>query len=84
MMNRFRTIVCVLIGCGLVALSGCERLRKQSMRNNAELPASSIDPVAGDPSFQRPSELDGFFKGGRAGTFSSEARDIEKSLGVGR
>ncbi|GIW86236.1 MAG: hypothetical protein KatS3mg108_0560 [Isosphaeraceae bacterium] len=72
---------------GLVAplLSGCESWRRPGVRGVPLTAGERVlaDPVANDPSFAKPAELEDFFRGGRLqGTLSSEARDVEKSLGV--
>ncbi len=81
-MDKARKLSRIGLICLAIAVCGCDRWRKQTLRNDARDPQAGSDPVSTDPSFERPSELQGFFKGGRAGTLSPEARDIERSLGV--
>ncbi len=77
----------LVLACLVVAtLSGCDAWRKQNVRG-VPVDAERVlaDPVARDPSFSRPSELNSFFRPGRdQGTWSDEAREIEHSLGVTR
>ena len=82
-----RRILGVLFGLGVVlpTLCGCEAWRRQSGRSSPLTVGEDVlaDPVASDPSFAKPAELGSFFRGGRLqGALSSEARDVEKSLGV--
>lgn len=83
--DRTRMLGMLALALVLPSLCGCEAWRRQSARS-VPLTASEqvlADPVANDPSFAKPEELGGFFRGGRAqGTLSPEARDVEKSLGV--
>ncbi len=75
----------VLAACCILGFAaGCEPWRKHALRPKHDGPAVATDPVTEDPSFKRPGELKGFFKSGKSGTWSSEARDIERSLGVDR
>jgi hypothetical protein len=79
-----RTVIalgCVVIGLVLV---GCEPWRRHAMRSDPGAGQSGqASRALEDPSFSRPAELKGFFKGNRsAGTWSSEAREIEENLGV--
>jgi hypothetical protein len=74
-----RTRLIVLLAPAAFALAGCDALHRGTVRKtDASLSASGID----DPSFQKPDELQGFFKARRNGAWSSEARDIERSLGA--
>jgi hypothetical protein len=69
------TLVLVLAGA---IVPGCEPLH-HNLR-----PASGTDPSRGDESkAEEPNETKGFFKSTRLpGALSSEAREIEQSLGV--
>lgn len=81
MSRRFRPLAVVGL-CWF--LTGCEPLHHQEVRSNEkdELPIYLQEP-AQDPSLQRPEELQGFFKPNRtSGAWSSEAREIERSLGA--
>lgn len=78
-----RMINLALVAGLLVGLSGCEYWRKHRVREGSRfLEGSSSDPAASDPTFARPDELKGFFPGRMQGTWSPEARNIERSLGV--
>lgn len=78
----------VVIGLTLTLplLGGCEAWRRQNGRSGpVDAERVLADPALNDPSFTRPEELNGFFRGGRdQGSWSTEARSIEKSLGVNR
>ena len=74
--------VCLALASWLVLAQGCEP-RRQTLRTNGASADLPTDPVQDDPSFQRPKELNGFFKQNRyTGTFSSEAQEIETHLGI--
>jgi hypothetical protein len=75
MSRQFRLI---LVLGGVVALSGCDPLHRQAVRD-AEIPSLA---GADDPSFRKPDELHGFFKPRGSGAWSSEAREIERNLGA--
>ncbi len=73
-------LIAALLG---TAAAGCEATRRQAARKEPAPTYSvpELGSVEGDPSFERPEELRGFFKSNRsAGALSSEARAIEQSL----
>jgi hypothetical protein len=61
-------------------LTGCDAWHRAHTRADDALKYSGIDRQ--DPSLERPDELKGFFSGTNSGGWSSQARDIEKSLGA--
>ncbi len=70
------------LSVGLIAgLSGCDLLDRRAA---SKTPVYDDTPPSGaaDPSFQKPEELRGFFKPRPSGSWSSEAREIERSLGA--
>ena len=70
------------LAAALLLAQGCEP-RKQLVRQPDPQAEPLADPVKDDPSFQRPEEMQGFFKKDRrTGTLSSTAKDIETDLGV--
>ncbi len=81
MMRRLRFVV--VVGCaGMLGLAGCDAWHRQNVKS-PKTPVTLSDEPTEDPSLERPEELRGFFKPTRnQGTWSSEAREIEKSLGV--
>ncbi len=71
-----------LLVLALGALAGCDLLDR---RSPSPSPVTLDDPPASgaaDPAFQKPEELRGFFKPRPSGAWSSEAREIERSLGA--
>lgn len=80
MSRRFRLSVLVLVLLAPPALAGCEPLHRQGVRKG-ESPLA-VQAGSDDPSFEKPDELQGFFKARGNGAWSSEARDIERSLGA--
>jgi hypothetical protein len=79
-----RTAIALSVLVFASGLSGCEPWRRQAIRSDMGAGQSGQAARAlEDPSFSRPEELKGFFKGNRkAGTLSPEAREIEESLGA--
>jgi hypothetical protein len=77
MSRRSRLIV--LLAPLAFALAGCDPFHRETVRRTE---ASLGNAGADDPSFEKPDELQGFFKARRNGAWSSEARDIERSLGA--
>jgi hypothetical protein len=75
--HRILGLGLTLVSAGAI-LPGCEALH-HNLRT-----ASGTDPSRGDePKEEEPSETKGFFKSSRLpGALSSEAREIEQSLGV--
>jgi hypothetical protein len=72
--------VCALLATGSL-LTGCEPLHRQHVRKVPPLIAEDINPDA-DVSNLAP-ETKGFFKNDRStGTWSPEAREIEKHFGA--
>lgn len=70
------------LALGLLAgLGGCDLLDR---RAESKAPIYDDTPPSGaaDPAFQKPEELRGFFKPRPSGAWSSEAREIERSLGA--
>lgn len=68
----------------VVTAGGCDPWRRQALRSDAGAGQSGQAAHAlEDPSYSQPEELKGFFKANRkAGSLSSEAREIEESLGA--
>ena len=69
------------LACAATAVSGCELFQHEHRIRSIDEPTSEPDEVV---TGQDKSETGkGFFKPGRlSGAMSSEARDIERSLGV--
>lgn len=68
------------LALALAFLSGCDAWHKAHTREDIALKYSGIDQA--DPSLERPKELKGFFSGTNSGGWSSQAREIEESLGA--
>jgi hypothetical protein len=76
------------VGCAVSWLAGCETLQRFGRRPASDEPvakvAKSAEPVEdGEAESKAPAGPKGFFKSTRLpGGLSSEANDIERSLGV--